>query len=300
MPPAGPSHPTAIPRPPRFLAAALSAPLLACSLADLSSYSQGEAAAGASGKASASGQGGSGQAGAGQAGAGQAGAGQGGAGQAGAGKAGAGQGGGGQGGGQGGAGQAGAGQGGAVPCTTEKDCPTAPPCLKRACASGKCSYALEAAGTPCDDGLACTTNDKCDGNQCKGTPTLCESSCSSSTEVKRACAEPTGECKTEPDSVCTLACKDGKVRQPFCNASKTGCDEKPCEVTCSGNLISTGKCAGDGLLCEFSACPGNLRCKDTSQCHDSCPGAGADVCATGYVCIAAGKPCEPAPPAPGK
>ena len=139
------------------------------------------------------------------------------------------------------------------------------------CTSGLCSYA-PLTGTSCDDGDACTTDDRCESGVCAGTALRCESSpparCldSARLEVFQAvgvCSE--GECTyTAAPVTCPGGCADD------------ACLGDPCAgVTCASPPNGCYEAEG---ICQNGLC--SYAPDDGSPCDDG------DACTTGDTCQA--------------
>jgi hypothetical protein len=198
------------------------------------------------------------------------------------------------------------------------------PCNQGACdaSTGLCTKSPLAAGEPCDDGLACTSDDVCDDGVCAGAMLDC-SGLDSSCQVG-FCSEASGECEQQVVSDGT-PCDDGNV----C----TGHDDCDAGV-CAGEIDVCGMCfdeeagaaCGDGdacttntaclfideqlvclgqpkacpdldQACQFGACdPGTGDCLPTPLpdgigCDDGDPCTVLDVCDTG-ACVGTAKDCS--------
>ncbi|MCB9786498.1 MAG: hypothetical protein H6744_07365 [Deltaproteobacteria bacterium] len=125
------------------------------------------------------------------------------------------------------------------------------PCLVRSCNpdTGTCSVAQASSGTPCNDNNACTSNDRCTGDTCVGTPKNCND-----------------------DNPCTTdACEDGQCSNGVLDSGP--CDDKdPCTgaTVCSGGVCGGGNflcgCSSDGKCKAFddgNACNGIWKCTDS-------------------------------------
>jgi hypothetical protein len=136
---------------------------------------------------------------------------------------------------------------------------TLPLCDARGCAD-------RPAGTPCDDGNACTVNDACDGNgQCLGTPLACAGPCLT--------CDPTAGCVPKP---ATAGCDDGNA----CTAGDH----------CSGdaNLCVGGRAVVCGGQCLTGTCDPVVGCLPKpagSPCNDG------DACTVGEHCSGGGNVC---------
>ncbi|HIA02132.1 MAG TPA: hypothetical protein EYN66_09505, partial [Myxococcales bacterium] len=182
------------------------------------------------------------------------------------------------------------------PCTSESQCEqsncvsgenvTCPsdgdPCTSDLCVEGEgCLYLPVAAGSACDDGSACTQDDKCQGGTCVGTAKAC--SASEKACVVNLCNAGNGECEEQPEPVTTV-CNDGNfctvsdhcdgVGQCTGNAKVCAQGEDPCYVSkCDaglGGCVSVPAIAGtkceDGLLCTV-----NDQCDGSGGCGGSAP-----------------------------
>jgi hypothetical protein len=147
-------------------------------------------------------------------------------------------------------------------CAADGQCATAPanegaacplggsdPCQGGVCGGGSCNPTPGPDGTPCDDGLYCTSADACVGGACQGgAPVVCPSpgGCfvGQCDEANKACLVVTGN-----DGA---ACDDGSV----CTSSST----------CSAGLCVGGIAANDGGACEDGAsCTSGTTCS-AGQC----------------------------------
>lgn len=106
------------------------------------------------------------------------------------------------------------------------------------CQGGACvaAVACDRDGDDCDDGSACTNDDRCESGTCSGTPVSCPGD--------QSCVESTGLCEAST-SACSssgqLVCVDGSVHE--CDASLApsrlvqtcdiGCDAAAAPVACS-------------------------------------------------------------------
>jgi MYXO-CTERM domain-containing protein len=145
---------------------------------------------------------------------------------------------------------------------------------------GKCTYAPKQAGSSCDDGKACTTNDKCDDSgNCAG-ETACNTppatSCDTSTPVSHG-FDAAGTCDDQG------ACKYNQVDKGCsagCNKTSGLCNNDPCTgVTCAtppGSCYNAaGTCGNDGT-CSYAARDTTASCDDGDRCttDDHCDGHG--------------------------
>jgi hypothetical protein len=125
-------------------------------------------------------------------------------------------------------------------------------CRRSVCDSstGACALSPRADGTTCDDGLYCTSNDRCRAGACAGDPRPCGPSCMACDEASRTCAVVPGSCYVA--GVCVGA---GAIRPT--NA---------CEL-CEPSAPSV-----------WSAAPAGAACTSTDVCALSPSCDGARVC----------------------
>ena len=163
-------------------------------------------------------------------------------------------------------------------------------CTTDACQNGRCVYTNNT--NTCNDGVACTGNDRCSAGTCAGTD-----SCSAGSQ----CVVETGQC-----SAVAPECGNGSVEgTEECDDGNASNDDG-CLTNCKNAecLPGQGTC-GDGNACTTDSCE-NGRCvntNNTNTCDDgiACTGsdrcsagvcAGTDSCADGSRCIADSGQCE--------
>lgn len=141
-----------------------------------------------------------------------------------------------------------------------------------------CDCSLAAcAGSPCDDGQWCTTDDVCTGGTCRGTLRDCDSECSLGT-----CDEALDACRAHTPAPDGDLCTDGRC----------------CYGRCS-NLFDSGNCGGCGLGCDEETCgataPARCICVTNAGCPSgqvcvsgSCLCTADSQCAAGQRCLAGG------------
>jgi Lectin C-type domain len=146
-------------------------------------------------------------------------------------------------------------------CTSPSDCDDADPCTNDLCNSGTCSNPPNT-GASCDDGNACTANDKCANGVCTGTSTCPQgASCVGSV------------CDCPPDTtLCGNACVDlnsSRSSCGVCGRACTGtqtCQGGACKPTTSDASQCTSARNGghDYLFCSDNQSWGNARNKCAS------------------------------------
>jgi hypothetical protein len=181
----------------------------------------------------------------------------------------------------------------------KKPCASDDPCVPPTCkiSNGKCNT-TPVAGTPCNDGNACTDKDKCggsDGGLCAGSELSCDDKnpCTADTcDTTTGCShKPVGGI-CEDGSACTVgescidgACAGGKAKNcddanpctvDGCDpATPNGCTNKPQNngVPCDdgnpctvGDACVSGQCTSGGNNC---GCTGDADCagKETNKCE---------------------------------
>jgi hypothetical protein len=152
------------------------------------------------------------------------------------------------------------------------------PCTDDACdAADGCAYPPVVGGS-CDDGVACTTDDRCEGGACVATPcacttdALCEAELTPGPCQKAACVD--NACQLVADAALDgSACSDGDD----CTAGDA-CDGGLCvgdEVDCTGldGPCSTGECVEGNckltLLAEGAPCQAANACILDATCGAS-------------------------------
>ena len=156
-------------------------------------------------------------------------------------------------------------QGTPIPCVASDQCHVAGACDP---ATGQCSNPPAAAGTPCDDGNACTTGDVCDGaGACAGTTAANTTACTTG-------GGGTGIC-------CRGACLDYIVSADTPCCVSDGCGSGSSCVDCNAN--GAGTCQSDGSFCCESGfvCPAGSICLTVS---------GVTTCCANGTCVSDVKP----------
>lgn len=142
------------------------------------------------------------------------------------------------------------------------------------CDAGGCLGA--AAGTPCDDGSACTVDDRCTGGgapTCTGTALVCEGVCVTC-NPEQGCVPSPASTPCDDGDVCTLG-DHCAGREPTCVPGAPGlCDD--------GDPCTDGVCE-PGVGCVFGF--------NVARCNDGDPCTLDDTCADG-TCAGTPLGCE--------
>jgi hypothetical protein len=148
------------------------------------------------------------------------------------------------------------------------------------CSDGTCDYTFKAAGSSCNDGNACTTNDRCDGSG------VCIVTAVSCNTPPTQCHQPTGTCS---GGTCSYSLKPAGSSCNDGNACTTG-DVCNSAGTCAGSAVacntpptqchqSAGTCSGG--TCSYPLKPAGSACNDGSACTTG------EVCNSSGTCAAA-------------
>ncbi|MBI5543278.1 MAG: hypothetical protein HY901_05280 [Deltaproteobacteria bacterium] len=170
---------------------------------------------------------------------------------------------------------------GSPECESDDDCSNKPglagPCAVAACRSEKCISAPAAAGAVCDDGLACTGPDVCDGaGSCAGGPPL---SCDDSNACTRDDCSPQFGCVHQAQAG---ACDDGDpcTANDRCQAGACAGEADP---GCGRPFCGDGTCAADESCAD---CSEDCSPVGMGECSGSCdPTAETTACAAGFACV---------------
>ena len=170
-------------------------------------------------------------------------------------------------------------------CTggTPKECTASGPCTTVACdpTSGACVASDVEPGGTCDDGNACTADDRCEKAVCTGTGKPCDDNLTCTLD---GCDPKSGNCTHTP-AQSGSPCNDGDA----CSQTDSCADG-----VCKG---ATTKSCGDGSACETIACnPKTGACEatglaDGATCSDSSACTVDDACQQG-VCSGPAKNCD--------
>ena len=164
------------------------------------------------------------------------------------------------------------------------------------CEGGACSYAY-ANGTACEDGNACTEQDRCNQGACEGTPKVCNepkaAECVSATTLRIYATPGTcggGSCSYPySDQSCAHGCVGGAcVSDPCAGVSCSG--PAPASSCVSSTVLRTygtpGTCSGGA--CEYpftdTTCPSGC---SGGSCQSGCASCTAlETCHAGVLCTA--------------
>ena len=131
-------------------------------------------------------------------------------------------------------------------------------------------------GTPCDDGLACTTDDACAGGLCAGQPKDC-STYDDDCNVG-LCDPDTGLC-TKSALADGEACDDGVACTASDSCAGGVCEGTPLDCSELDGPCQVGVCDVEEGACEIQVSA------DDSPCEDGDPCTGGDTC-LGGTCAA--------------
>ncbi len=162
-------------------------------------------------------------------------------------------------------------------CRGDADCSDGNPCTADTCdeATGRCESAPAPDGTRCDDGDACTMDDRCHLGGCFGVALRCDDGDPCTAE---SCDPASGLCVSgeAPDGTpCDDA--DGCTRGDICIAGLCNGEARDCD---DQNACTADACL-DGV-CVHAATPDCVPCLTAADCGDGDP-CTADVCLAG-VC----------------
>ncbi len=166
-------------------------------------------------------------------------------------------------------------------------------------------------GQACDDGAACTKQDKCVGETCQGTLYSCDDNAPCTVDTclgdggcsygvaKDYCEIPEGSKNCvpantiKPDNEC-LACLPAQSQTAWSpQPQDTGCDDgDACTI---GDHCDSGTCVGTALECEAwnpTCSEGDCYC-DVGPPAVQCDGAVADTCSSGTCQCGDSTACDP-------
>lgn len=177
-------------------------------------------------------------------------------------------------------------------CDGDSDCTawcTPPPepegpcrqCFFECGGGGDCEYVPDVLpdGTECDDGLACTTNDRCEDGECEGGGALCQNP-GNCEQLPAQCSEPGGDCEyaIADDGA---ECDDGDACTLDDECFGGSCYGEPMECLPPGECQEEGFCSKGE--CVYPPVSDGTPCNDTLECTvmDACEGG---LCAGTVTC----------------
>ncbi|MEO1268932.1 MAG: LamG domain-containing protein [Myxococcota bacterium] len=166
-------------------------------------------------------------------------------------------------------------------CTTDSDCRAT--CRIGRCVDDSCTFEPEPPGTPCDDGIACTTEDVCSSNQeCRGRAD--DTSCDDGSFCNGAeTCQPDSANQDERGCVVgILEIDDGiPCTRDFCDeeADSIVNDNADCDCRTDDDCVQTcqaGSCVN--FTCQFEPAPG-------APCDDGIGCTVDDTCSAELECV---------------
>lgn len=171
---------------------------------------------------------------------------------------------------------------GGGPCTS---CVDGDPCSTDVCLRGVCSNPPARAGTPCDDGLFCTSTDVCDGSGAcvGGGPARCNDNAACTTDF---CDEENDVCVYTPTGAgCAIggACLEAGAVNPTypCLVCDPARSLTEWSLRAAGEVCGSPRC-GAGRLTTY-ACDATGTCEATTTRCATGVCAGPSYCAEGCV-----------------
>jgi hypothetical protein len=185
-----------------------------------------------------------------------------------------------------GGGVGGAGGSTPTPCLHQADCAALTnACNTANCVNNFCMQVPVTDGTPCDDGLFCTTDDSCTGGTCGGIPMSCPTTnpCQNGT-----CDEATKSCTNAPGND-GAPCPTSDVCAPegFCQNGTCG-DGTPLDCSFLDQQCQVGTCNAQNGICAVEPAGNGTACDDGLFCTEN------DVCTNG-TCMGTPLACPPGP-----
>ena len=149
----------------------------------------------------------------------------------------------------------------------QKSCDSGDVCVLGKCeiSTGTCKYSNKDA-EPCNDGNPCTTNEKCDGDACKGAAVDCNDGNSCTAD------------SCDPSSGCTHKATPG----PCDDGSKCTTSDACADGTCVGLALNVTESCDDGDDCTIDACDANKGCTHAPQSNKPCEDG--NICTVGDTC----------------
>ena len=186
-----------------------------------------------------------------------------------------------------------------TPATAADDCNDGDVCTTERCVDGFCDW--RGNSESCDDGIACTSGDRCSGGVCRGTENCgagefcnverdtCESQEPVCGNGRRESGEACDDGNSNPDDGCLSDCS---IAECTPNNAERDCDD--------GNVCTTERCV-DGT-CDWNS--NSESCDDGISCthRDRCGGGvcrGTEDCGGGEFCNVERDACESQEPVCG-
>ena len=167
-------------------------------------------------------------------------------------------------------------------------------CCNQPCNAGQCDACSRTAGASadgyciaitaaCDDGLRCTTNDRCEGGVCRGAPVVCDGG--NQCTQGGSCDPATGQCTASVPLPNGASCDDGNL----CTRADS-CQDGQC-VGANPVLCPTAGPCELVLACDpaLGRCPITLK-PEGSWCDDLNPCTIDELCRSG-MCLGSSKMC---------
>lgn len=172
--------------------------------------------------------------------------------------------------------------------------------LSTACVEGSCDeracVAIPLSEGRCDDGLACTTGDRCVDGTCEGAPLECVA-----LDVCHAvgeCNPETGECSNPPVTGASVTCDDGLACTTDDECSAGACTGVTVVCTALDQCHDIGTCQTATGVCtnpnksNTTECDDGLKCTIDDTCTDGECGGAPVECVALDQCHEAGA-CDP-------
>jgi hypothetical protein len=162
-----------------------------------------------------------------------------------------------------------------VQCTALDQCHTAGACNS---STGACSNPTKANGTPCDDGVFCTTPDACTGGVCGGPARQCNDGIACTID---GCSNAQAHCTADPAPCgCTkdADCENGNACDGIgtCDMAILTCKPgTPVDCTAQSDQCNVGTCNPSNGACSAVAKPSGTTCDDGNECTQT------DACQSG-------------------
>ncbi len=174
-------------------------------------------------------------------------------------------------------------------CVDNSDCDgkiALQPCFVAVCKESKCTVALSPAGSPCDDGDACSKDETCSAGTCGGGKNACGCKDDAACDDKNPCTTDVcgadGKCAYNAQDGAKCDDGDGCTETGICAAD--GTCSKGVAKDCDDNNPCTDDTCDPATGC--SSASNTLTCDDDNACTDK------DVCANGKCVAGTKKVCD--------